>query len=158
VSGGYQNTYVGTTLSPYTLSNQFRITAMTMMNTNNGTAFNTALSYWGTPTFPYGVQVDGQQYPDTLSGGRYAVGAPVGEGVNRVVGSNIAGIWRTGVSRHIIIFNENSAAGPNGSVWTSSYSSALQTCQVKDINVISYEYTPSTRPTNNLQPGPISVY
>ena len=160
VGSSTTNQYVGTTLSPYTLFNQIRVTAMTMMNLNNGAAFNTALGIWGTPTFPYGVQVDGNQYPATLSGGRYAVGAPVGEGLGRAVQQSIAGTWRTGVSKHVIVFNENAAADPWGNVWsnTTGYSSILSTCIGQDINIISYEYTPATRPNSNLQPGPISGF
>ena len=156
LSGAYTNTY--TFGLPVVVGNQVRVTAPTMMNLNNGAAFNTAVGIWGTPTFPYGVQVDGNQYPATLTGGRYAVGAPVGEGLSRVILNSIAGTWRTGVSRHVIIFNEGDSADTNGVSWSSNYSTILQTCQLQDVNMISYEYYPSTRPVSNLAPGPNSTY
>jgi hypothetical protein len=159
LSGSFTNLYLGTSLSPYTVGNQVRVTAMTMMTLNNGFAFDNAVGLWGSSVFPYGVQVDGNQYPAALSGGRYAVGAPVGEGLSRVVQSSIAGSWRTGVSKHVIIFNENSAAGNDGSIWSAlTYNSVLSTCLVNDFNIISYEYTPATRPNSNLQPGPIGGF
>jgi hypothetical protein len=123
----------------YVIGCQIRVTAVTMMNTNNGAAFNTALSNWCTPVFPFGVQIDGATYPNsTLPGGKYASGAPVGEGLSRIVLNNIAGTWRNGVSRHLIIFSELNAAGNNGSPWTP-ITSVQQACQLQDVNMITYE-------------------
>jgi hypothetical protein len=158
LSGAFTNTYIGSNLSPYTVGNQIRVTALTMMALNNSFAFNNAIGLWGSLLFPYGVQVDGNQYPAALNGGRYALGGPVGTGLARVLLNSIAGAWRTNVSRHIIIFNETNAADTNGSTWTSNYNSLLQTCQLQDINIISYEYNPTTRPNSNLAPLPISGY